>query len=432
MTMSDRKILVVQVAALGWDLLEKHGLDLPGLTFQPTETIFPALTCPVQASMRTGAPPSEHGMLANGRFDRQLRKALFWEQSSAQVQGPRIWDDFRDHGGLTGMFFWQQSLGESVDWVLSPAPIHRHHGGMIQDCACHPPEVYPRLLAEMKRPFNLMRYWGPLASPASSQWIAEATAATLACPVAPQLLFTYLPALDYDLQRYGPSDSRCLKAWHRTAAQLQRLVAAASRHGYEVLVYGDYAITDCPGGAVYPNRQLREAGLLATRRVKQMDYLDLHHSAAFAMVDHEVAHVYVGAPDQLAAARHALAVTPGVADLFDVAEQQARGLAHPEGPELLIVAEEGYWFSYRWWTDRHAAPDYAGHVDIHNKPGFDPCELFFGWPPGSVSQHDARVGGTHGRAGPGRRVAWASTAVKTEPGGLLDLAQALKVWLGRE
>ncbi|NQU41561.1 MAG: alkaline phosphatase family protein [Lentisphaerae bacterium] len=412
------KLLVVQVAALGWEMVQRYGLDLPGLFFQPTGSLFPALTCPVQGTMRTALGPVAHGMQANGVFDERLRKALFWEQSARQVRGPRIWDPFRENGGQVGMFFWQQSLGESVDWVLSPAPIHRHSGGMIQDCAARPADLYARLKTSLKRPFNLMRYWGPLASPASSQWIAEAVCSLMEDPEAPELLLTYLPALDYDLQRFGPSDPRCARAWHQTAAQLRLLTEAATQHGYSLLIYGDYAIADAPLGPVYPNRLLREAGLLALRSINRMAYLDLHHSRAFAMVDHEIAIIHTTSTAHREAARQALLAAPAIAEVRDSTDSN-----------LIAVAAEGHWLSYRWWHDRREAPDYASHVDIHNKPGFDPCELFFGWPPGSVSQNDHRVGGTHGRSGPGREVAWASNALTGRPDSLLELARDLKDYL---
>ncbi len=421
--MSDKKHLVVQVAALGWEFMQKHPLQLPGLTFAPTSSIFPAVTCPVQASMRTGAPPDTHGMYSNGIYDRKLRKAFCWEQSAGQVHGPRIWDHFREKGGHVGMFFWQQSLGEAVDWVLSPAPIHRHHGGMIEDCIGRPDTLYARLQKSLKRPFKLMRYWGPLASPSSSRWIAEATARLMSYPDAPDLVFTYLPALDYDLQRYGPSDPRCKAAWQQLVDQLTLLTDAARQQGYELLVYGDYAIADCRRGPIYPNRILRDAVLLSVRPVRQMLYLDQFHTPAFALVDHEVAHVYTTSIEAHTQARDLLANARGIADV-----QEINGDA--EGPDLLLVADEGYWFSYRWWQNPREAPEYASHVDIHNKPGFDPCELFFGWPPGSVSQNDLHVRGSHGRIGPGREVAWASSCLDLQPDSLLDIARGLGTWLG--
>ena len=160
-----------------------------------------------------------------------------------------------------------------------------------------------------------------------------------------------------------------------------------------------------------------------------MLYPDFHASRAFAMVDHEVAHVYVKDPDDIQPARTVLESTPGVAEILDRPAQAKVGLDHPNSGELVIVAEEGKWLAYPWWSVKSEAPDYARHIDIHNKPGYDPCELFLGWPPISVSQDTARIRGSHGRVGPGREVAWASTVELGKPATLIELAEALRAWL---
>ncbi len=177
--MSERKkLLVVDVAALGWNLVTQK--PPAGFTFQKASPVFPAVTCVAQASFRTAALPAQHGLVSNGLYVPELKKVLFWEQSAALVEGPRIWDRLRARGGRVGMLFWQQSLGESVDLVLSPRPIHKHEGGMIQDCLCQPAPLYDRLCREIGKPFNLMHYWGPLASRKSSDWIVSATCAVMA------------------------------------------------------------------------------------------------------------------------------------------------------------------------------------------------------------------------------------------------------------
>ena len=428
----NRKLLIVQIAALGWDLVESHGgVDLCGLQFRPTQTVFPAVTCSVQGSFRTATQPEQHGMTANGMFDRRLRKAFFWEQSAAQVEGQRMWQNFRSDGGTVGMLFWQQSLGENVDLLLSPAPIHRHHGGMIQDCYARPAELYHDLCSGLGRRFNLMHYWGPTASYRSSQWIAEATCAVLRDrPDAPDLCFSYLPVLDYDLQRHGPDSPRCGRAWRHLVDQLGLLSTCAKAQGYEIVVYGDYAIAPCPSGPAYPNRALRAAGLLSLREVRGMLYPDLCANRAFALTDHEIAHIHVPAGADISAVRDTLLAQPGIGRVLDRDEQVAAGVAHANSGELVAIAENGYWMSYKWWQDASEAPEYASHVDIHNKPGFDPCELFFGWPPGSISANDDRVMGSHGKAGKDRRVAWASSFLESEPDSLVELAGQLRTWLG--
>ncbi len=428
--MPRKKLLIIDVAALGSDLAVK----IPGFSFRKAVSEFPAVTCTSQATFRTASPSQAHGMVSNGLFFPGLRKVLFWEQSSALVQGGRIWEKFRAQGGTVGMMFWQQSLGEAVDLVLSPAPIHKHGGGMIQDCYCEPRDLYARLIAEVGRPFNLMNYWGPLASHKSSDWIVDATLAVLAHEeTAPDVLLTYIPHLDYDLQRYGPESPQAAKALDVLAGYLARLRAQAEAQGYEWLIFGDYAIEAATRGAVFPNRALREAGLFATRDIKGMNYADFFTSRAFAVTDHQIAHVYAPAVESCARAKEILQKLPGVDAVLDRAEQQSLGVAHPSGGDLLLVAAQGTWFAYPWWNEKREAPDFASHVDIHNKPGYDPCELFFGWPPMSVSSDVNRIKGTHGRGGEGNAIGWSSSlSFGQEPASFLELASATKTWLDAE
>lgn len=430
MSDSTEKLLVVQVAGLGWDLLQENDIaSLAGLPFHPVETVFPALTCPVQASFRTAAPPGDHGMVANGRYFSELQKVMFWEQAAGLVDGARVWSPLREAGGRVAMLFWQQSLGESVDMLLSPAPIHKHHGGIIPSCYSQPPGLFEKLAGTVGRPFKLEQYWGPMASAHSSEWIAAATVRVISDPdLSPDLCFTYLPGLDYDLQRYGPHAPRSVQALAVVRRQLESLVSAARDRGYGVVVFGDYAIADCQKGPVFPNRALADAGLLASRDVKGMRYLDLHRSQAFAVVDHEIAHVHVSNPAAISQVQAVLSELPGVESVAGRAEQAELSVNHSNSGELLLVAGDGHWFAYPWWSSRSHAPDFAGHVDIHSKPGYDPCELFWGWPPGSVSQDAKRIRGSHGRVGPGRRVACAWTLGSDCPESLLDVSQAVATW----
>jgi predicted AlkP superfamily pyrophosphatase or phosphodiesterase len=299
---------------------------------------------------------------------------------------------------------------------------------MIQDCYAKPDGLYERLARQAGGRFNLMHYWGPLASPKSSAWITEATCALLRDPqLAPDLLFSYLPHLDYDLQRHGPGSPQARKALDFTLQCIARLKSEAQARGYHWLFYGDYAISPVTA-AVFPNRRLHEAGLLKTRQIKQMLYADLFATPAFAMVDHQIAHVYTRDARATEAAREALAGLPGIERILDREEQALLGLDHPRSGDLLLIAQAGQWFAYPWWTDRKHAPDFATHVDIHNKPGYDPCELFFGWPPPSVSMDTTRIRGSHGR--PGDKVAWSTSLdFAAAPESMLDIARFTKAWL---
>jgi predicted AlkP superfamily pyrophosphatase or phosphodiesterase len=419
------KLLVIDVAALGWNLVS-HLHE-----FRPTQSIFPAVTCPVQAAFRTATPPGENGLVANGLFFSELKKVLFWEQSAALVEGPRIWEDFRTRGKKVGMMFWQQSMGEVADLVVTPAPIHKHSGGMIQACYTQPASLEARINERVGRPFNLMNYWGPLASQKSSDWIVDATCAVMEMTdIAPDLLMTYIPHLDYDLQRYGPVSREADKALDVLLGYLERLEAKAEECGYEWLAFGDYAIEQVRDGAVFPNRRLREAGLFSTRDIRDMAYTDFFTSRAFAVCDHGFAHVYCRDEASRVAAAEALRSLPGVGEVLDREAQAARGIAHRRSGDLVITAAESAWFAYPWFTEREEAPDYASHVDIHNKPGYDPCELYFGWPPGSVSFDTRKIHGTHGSNRTGLEVAWASSLKIPElPVTQLDLARAVQSWM---
>ena len=428
-----RKLLVVQVAALGWDLVRRDQALVNEFGFRPADGVFPALTCTAQATLRTGTLPSRHGMVANGRFFPDLGKVMFWEQAAALVDGPRIWDSAREQGQRVGMMFWQQSLGECVDLVLSPKPVHKHSGGMILDCYSEPADLYETLITRIGRPFPLMNYWGPLAGRKSSAWIVAAVSAVMAdAALAPDILFAYLPHLDYDLQRHGPDSAKATGALVEGCAFLRELRGGADLRGYDVLLVGDYAIGPVTGDAVFPNRALREAGLLNARAVTGRLYLDLFSSKAFAMVDHEIAHIYLLDPSCEAAARSLLNGLPGVGEVLDRGGQEELGVAHATSGGLVVTAAPGHWLAYPWWTDDAQAPDFARHIDIHNKPGFDPCELFWGWPPMSVSRDTRRVRGSHGRTGPDRKVAWsASWPVQPEPDSFFSVAAAVRAWLDR-
>ena len=422
------RLLVVIAAGLGHEFLRRWTDGrLAGLQFQPVASFFPALTCTVQAGLRTASPPAQHGLPGNGYLDRDLGRPLFWEQSARLVRGERIWSGLRGRGGRVAMLFWQQSLGEEVDFLVSPAPIHLHGGGMVEDCYAQPAGLYARLCTALHARFRLHTYWGPLASARASTWIARATAVVLQeRDLAPELCLTYLPALDYDLQRYGPDDRRSRAALAALDRDLAALLAVARQCGYEALVLGDYAIGATAGGPVFPNRLLREGGWLQVRAVGRRLYPDLAASQAFGVVDHEVAHVYARGGD-LAAIRARLAALPGVGEVLDAAAQARRGLAGPRSGDLVLVAQPGRWFAYPWWQRAAEAPDYASHVDIHNKPGYDPCELFFGWPPLTVSRDPGRIGGSHGRVGPDRLACWAATfALARAPQTQQDLAEDMR------
>lgn len=417
------KWLVVSVAGLGWRDLEERKLKrIAGLDFAPIQTVFPAVTCTVQASFRTASHPKDHGMTSNGVFNRALRKAAFWEQSSGLVQGPRIWVSARSAGAKVAIMFWQQSLGEDADCIISPAPIHKHGGGTIMENYVKPDELGPAIQQKCGT-FPLGRYWEPLASPKIGNAVVDTLEASLES-ISPEIIFLYLPTLDYDLQRFGPADERRGRSFALLEKQLGRLSAIAERMDYRMLVFGDYAIAPVDAPPAFPNVTLRKAGFLNTRHVRSMAYPDLFSSRAFAMADHEIAHVYVRDPADISAVRDTLAAT---CDYDAVETKTADGdWCHDTAGEILLTAKKGSWCVYKWWTNDSEAPDYATHIDIHSKPGYDPCELFFNSRFSLKTCLDAtRIRGTHGRVSTS---AFASSATLKDLGSnptLISLASSI-------
>jgi predicted AlkP superfamily pyrophosphatase or phosphodiesterase len=416
------KLLLIQVAALGYDTYKRYAKSSVWklLETEEIDSLFPAVTCSVQGTMRTAVLPEEHGMISNGFFDRTLKKAFFWEQASSLYQGERIWNEFRKRGGRVGQICWQQSLGGDSDFVLSPAPIHKHHGGMIQDFYSRPDGRYQEICKRLNKKFNLMNYWGAWTSINSSRWIVDATIDTLKSDDSPELLLTYIPHLDYDLQRFGPYGAKAEKAFFELEKLLEDLLPVAIEQGYTISLFGDYAITEAKE-VLYPNQLLRQAGMFNVRHVKKMVYPDLYSSIAFALVDHQVAHIYIDDCEKIEEVRQLFCNIEGV-------EQIHIGTGGRAG-ELVLEASAGYWFAYPWWNQNEQPPDYATHVDIHNKPGFDPCELFSQlWPPFSVTQDTSKIRGTHGIAGTPETTVFFGTSEKNSKklDSLLTYANVLK------
>jgi len=426
------KILVVQCAALGFEFWDarKSASFWNGLSVRPAETVFPAVTCSVQASFRTAAEPAEHGMVANGFFDPVLRKAMFWEQSSRLFSGTRIWEDFRARGGSVGQICWQQSLGPESDIILSPAPIHKHHGGMIQDFFAKPAELYRELVGLVGRSFKLQSYWGPLASSASTKWIADATIELLRSGKAADLQLVYLPHLDYELQKTGPESPKADAEFAVLEAALDAVLAEAKKAGYQTILFGDYAMEPAKG-VVYPNKILAEAGFFRTRSVKGMLYPDLFTSKAFALCDHQAAFIHLDENVSDAETAEIAGLFENVEGVGQVLTKKSPGespaafIDNPRAGRVVLEADVGFWFAYPWWNDKSEAPDYATHIDIHNKPGYDPCELFAAlWPPFSVSLDTSKVGGTHGN--PRKPVLLASSLDLGNATSIVSAAAALK------
>jgi len=371
--------LVLDVVGLTPGLV---GADTPHLArfrdrgaLRPLETILPAVTCSVQSTFVTGRLPREHGIVGNGWYFRDLAQVWLWRQSNHLVSGDKIWDEGKRRDpafSCAKLFFWY-NMYSSADVSVTPRPMYTADGRKIPDVYTEPPDLRRRL-TDALGPFPLFRFWGPAADIASTRWIASSAQHVLE-EHSPTLTLVYLPHLDYDLQRFGPHDPRARKALCEVDAVVGELLDYAEQRSLRVVVVSEYGIAPV-SRPVHVNRALREAGLLRVREELGREQLDAGASAAFAVADHQVAHVYVRDAAQLPSARRLCEALPGVERVLGAEEKQSAGLDHPRSGELVLVAEPDAWFTYYFWLDDTRAPDYARTVDIHAKPGYDPVELF--------------------------------------------------------
>ena len=337
--------------------------------------VFPAVTCSAQASMLTGKLPTEHGIVGNGWYFRDLSEVWLWRQSNRLVQGPTVWERLRDRkpGFTCAKLFWWYNMYSSADWSVTPRPVYYADGRKSPGIYTHPPELKGRLDATLGT-FPLFNFWGPMASLVSSEWIASCAEFVLK-DASPDLALVYLPHLDYDLQRFGPNDSRIDTAVRDIDAVAGNLIDVARAMDYEVLVLSEYGITEVQR-AVSINRALRQAGFLQVQETPQGELLDAGSSRAFAVSDHQIAHVYVQNATDIPAVRGTLESLDGVEHVLDEEGKKAMGVAHHRSGELVAISQRDRWFEYYYWLDDDRAPDFARTVDIHRKPGYDPVELF--------------------------------------------------------
>lgn len=372
---------------------------------------FPCVTSCVQASMWTGTAPNRHGVIANGFYHRDCGEVEFWVGRNNIIEGEQVWDVLSPlrgnhgerQGGVTSAVWHAQNIKEcGADFIITPAPIHEDDGSTKLWCYSKPDGLYQRLLDELGH-FPLQHYWGPLASIESTRWILRA-AAWLVKEHAPRFHWIYIPHLDYASQKHGPNSEQARAALAELDAELARFAQQVSETtkgaGAAYLVAGEYAMTDVVG-ALFPNRVLRGAGLLDIEMRDGFEYLVPGRCRAFAMVDHQLAHVFVGGSDSARAGivrklTDLFRAQPGVAHVYAGHERREIGMDHERSGDVILVAGETQWFAYYWWDDDALAPPFARTVDIHRKPGYDPVELFFDPATKSIPLNAALVGGSHG------------------------------------
>lgn len=374
-----------------------HRLAQEGAT-RPLAPTFPCVTSPVQATMLTGTGPGEHGVIANGFYYPERHEVAFWVAHHDILERPAFFTRLaRERPDLTSAVWHAQNIkGADADWIVTPSPIHEPDGTTKLWCYSKPDGLYEELLAEFGH-FPLQHYWGPLANIESTKWIVEA-ALWMAKKHAPNFHFVYIPHLDYAAQRFGPNSPQAGAALEELDAVLADFIERYNQlriaKDTTWILAGEYALTEV-GGAIHPNRMLREAGLLRVREQDGHEYLDIPGSDAFAMVDHQFAHVFVhrGDPEQVA---ELFAPADEVADVLVGAERKAVGMDHPRCAPVILISRPDRWFTYYWWLDDAAAPPFARTVDIHAKPGYDAVEMFIDMPSRQIPLDASLVKGSHG------------------------------------
>lgn len=388
-------LVVVNAVGLTGRLLE-HAPRLRALAqkswWRPVREVVPAVTSTAQATLLTGKNAQGHGIVANGWLFRDTMEVRFWQQSNRLLEAEPIYTTARRIAAERGevfrcaKLFWWFNQGADVDISLTPKPRYGCDGNKIFGISGTP----VGLAEEIERalgPFPFPAFWGPMAGLAATEWIGACGAWVLKREF-PELTLVYLPHLDYEPQKHGPSGCDMPKAVRELDGATAPLLDAADSVGARVVVVSEYGHCDV-AGPEYLNRTLREAGYLVARDGPFGEMLDTFESRAFAVCDHQLAHVYVREREDIEGVRAVLASRPGVEHLITGAERGAIGLDHPRSGEIVALSRLHRWFAYPYWLDDEHAPDFARTVDIHRKCGFDPCEMFFDrdlwWPKGRAA-----------------------------------------------
>jgi len=425
--MSDRVVLLSIPGLRAKDVAAMPTLAAWAAAGEQIELVasFPCVTCPVQANMTTGALPSEHGVVANGFYWRDRQQVEMWTAWNDCIAKPQLWDTLREHHPAlkSAVWFPLHSKGCGADLICTPAPIHNPDGSESLWCYTKPTELYGVLRDKLGH-FPLQHFWGPLANIKSTAWICD-SAIEAAREHRPDFFYIYLPHLDYAAQKSGPDSPAALQALADLDATLARLAAALEQaYGPEPplwLVASEYTIVPVDH-VVLPNRILREAGHLAVRSEADGEYLDIPGSAAFALVDHQLSHVFVQDKNAVERMADLFRRREGIDEVLVGSDLERYGLNHERAGEIVLVSSPNSWQAYYWWLDDARAPSFARTVDIHRKPGYDPVEMHFDPATRSIPLDPRLVRGSHGA--PARGDAQRGTILSSQRGVLVGRVMA--------
>jgi predicted AlkP superfamily pyrophosphatase or phosphodiesterase len=374
-----KKTVVINVVGLTPSLI---GQDTPLLqqwakqgSLSSIKPVLPAVTCSAQATYLTGKYPNEHGIVGNGWYFEEECEIKFWRQSNKLVQAEKIWEKAKkmDSTFTCANLFWWYNMYSTADYSVTPRPQYLADGRKMPDCYSFPADLRDKLQKKLGI-FPLFDFWGPRTSIKSSQWIAE-SAKLVEEWHSPTLTLIYLPHLDYNFQRHGTQHPSIPKDLREIDQVCQDLITFYEKREAQVVVLSEYGITDV-SRPIHLNRILRQHNYLAIRQERGLELLDAGASKAFAVADHQIAHVYLNDKSELNKVREILENTAGIELILDEKSKSNFGLNHSRSGDLVVVADKDSWFTYYYWLDDKKAPDFARIVDIHKKPGYDPVEMF--------------------------------------------------------
>lgn len=373
------------------------GLVQEGLTV-PLAASFPCVTCPVQATLTTGVGPDRHGVIANGFYWRDRGEVEMWTAWNEAIRVPQIWDRLHAHDPsfTSAVWFPLLSKGAGADFICTPAPIHNPDGSESLWCYTKPTELYGELRDELGH-FPLMNFWGPLSSIKSTDWIVD-SAVIAARRFRPRFFYLYLPHPDYAAQKFGPDSPEAIEALEELDRAVGRLIGGLNEAGMSDVLWvvaSEYVITPVDGVA-YPNRILRNAGMLSLDERDGEEHLVPEESTAWALADHQLAHIFVRDAGEIERVAELFRNDPNVAQVLVGAERVSYGLDDERSGEVMLISRPDRWFAYYWWLDDARAPAFARTVDIHRKPGYDPVEMFIDLPSKQTPLDATLVRGSHG------------------------------------
>ncbi|WP_426291786.1 alkaline phosphatase family protein [Dyadobacter endophyticus] len=373
------KTVVIDIVGLSTNLIGEHTPFLDAYIkkrhLTPIKPVLPAVTTTSQSTYVTGKWPAENGIVGNGWYDREDSEVKFWKQSNKLVQGDKIWDNARkqDPNFTVSKMFWWYNMYSTADWSVTPRPQYHADGVKAPDCYTYPPELRDELQSELGQ-FPLFNFWGPNANIKSTRWIADASM-SVEKRHNPTLTLIYLPHLDYCLQKFGPDFSKISKELHEIDEVVKDLIQFYEARDAKIILLSEYGINPVDN-PIHINRILRNEGLISVRNERWYELLDAGVSKAFAVSDHQIAHIYLNDPAVKERVMQVLKKTPGIDLVLDKEAQKEYHIDHQRSGDIVVVAKPDSWFTYYYWLDDAKAPDYAHLVDIHRKPGYDPVEMF--------------------------------------------------------